>query len=130
MIFHVARAFDVIGTDAAAAELVEDGAKRLLHDVSEHVQAPAMGHADDDLADAELSVALDHLFHGRRERFAAVEAEALGAGIFHVEEALDGFGLYQLVEDRLLALSREANLLVLDALLDPAALLGVGDMHV
>ncbi len=132
MIFHVARAFDVVGLGAAAAELMEDGGERLAHDVGEHVEPPAMGHADDDLADAELAAALDHLLERRHERLAAVQPEALGAGIFHVEKALEGLGLDQLVEDRLLALRGEAHLLVqpLDALLDPAALLGVGDVHV
>ena len=63
---------------------------------------------------------------------AAVEPEALGAGIFHVEEALEVLGLDELLEDRLLALRREADLVVgaFDAVLDPGALLGVGDMHV
>ena len=61
MILHVARALDVVGIGATAAELVEDGAEGFLHDVGEHVQATAMRHADDDLADAELAAALDHL---------------------------------------------------------------------
>ena len=84
------------------------------------------------VAHAELAAALDHLLERRHHGFAAVEAEALGAGIFHVEEALEDLGLEQLGEDRLLALRREANLLVgaLDALLDPGPLLGIRDMHV
>ena len=62
---------------------------------------------------------------------AAVEAEALGAGVFDVEEFLEAFGLDQLVEDGALALDGEADLLVaaFDALLDPAFLRGVGDVH-
>src|ERR1700680_2409711 len=90
-----------------------------------------MRHADDDLAHAKRAAALDDLFQRRDHRFAAVEAEALGAGEFHVAEFLETFGLDQLVEDGALALARETDLLVrsLDALLDPALLRAVGDVQ-
>ncbi len=132
VIFHVTRAFDIVGLGGAAAELVEDGAVGLGHDVGEHVEAPAVRHADDDLAHAELAAALDDLLERRNHGFAAVQAEALGAGVFDVEEALGAFRLDELGEDGAFALLREAHLLVraLDALLDPGALLGVGDVHV
>ena len=63
--------------------------------------------------------------------FAAVEAEALGAGELQVAEFLEAFGLDQLVEDGALALAGEGDLLVgaLDALLDPALLRAVGDVQ-
>ena len=90
-----------------------------------------MRHADDDLLQPELPAALDHLLECRHHRLAAVEPEALGAGIFHVEEALEDLGLDQLLEDRLLALRREANVVwPLEPVLDPLPLLGIGDMHV
>jgi hypothetical protein len=38
-----------------------------------------VGHADDDVLEAELPAALDDLFERRNQRFAAVETEALGA---------------------------------------------------
>ena len=59
VIFDVAGAADVVGLGRAARELVEDGAVRLAHDVGEHVEAAAVGHADDDLVDAELAAVLD-----------------------------------------------------------------------
>ena len=61
----------------------------------------------------------------------AVEAEALGAGVFEVEELLEAFRLDELVEDRALALAGEGDLLVrpFDALLDPGLLGRVGDVH-
>ena len=130
MIFHVARAFDLVGMGRAALELVEDRPVGLAHDVGEHVQPSAMRHADDDLAETELAAALDDLLERRHRRLAAVQPEALGAGIFDVEEALEGLGLDQLLQDRLLAFRREADLPALDAVLDPGALLRVGDMHV
>ncbi len=125
MVFHVARALDLVGVGRASLELVEDRPVGLAHDIGEHVQASAMGHADDDLADAELPAALDDLLERRHRGFATVEAEALGAGILHVEEALEGLGLDELLQDRLLALRREADLTAFDVFLDPGALLRI-----
>ena len=90
-----------------------------------------MRHADADFAHAEIAAALDDLLERRDQQFAAVEAETLGAGIFDVEEFLEAFGLHQLVEDGALALNGEADFLVaaFDALLDPAFLRGIGDVH-
>ena len=83
-----------------------------------------MRHADDDLLDAELAAALDDLLQRRHHGLGAVEAEALGAGVLHLGELLERLRLDQLVEDRALALGREADVLVLalDALLDPGLL--------
>ena len=89
-----------------------------------------MGHAERDLAQAELAAALDDLLERRDHRLGAVEAEALGAWKLHVEEILEALGLDQLREDRALALLGELDFLVgpLDALLDPGLLGGIGDM--
>jgi hypothetical protein len=125
MVLHVARAFDLVGMSRAALEFVEDRPIRLAHDIGEHVQAAAMRHADDDLADAKLAAALDDLLERRHHRLGAVEPEALRAGVFHVEEALEGLSLDELFQDRPLALRREADLRPFDAVLDPGALLGV-----
>src|SRR6478672_13859548 len=116
----------------AAFEVVEDRPVGLRHHGGEHVEASAMRHADDDLLEPELTAALDHLLERRHQGLAAVEPEPLGAGIFHVEEALEDLCLDQLLEDRLLAFRGEADgtLGKLDALLDPSPLLGIGDMHV
>ncbi len=130
VVLHVARALDLVGMGRAALELVEDRPVGLGHDIGQHVQAPAMRHADDDLVQAELAAAFDDLLERRHHGFATVEPEALGAGIFHVEEALEAFGLDELFQDRRLALQREADLPAFDTILDPGALLGVGDMHV
>ena len=74
--------------------------------LGEHVEAAAMRHAEDDLLHAELAAALDDLLERRDHRLAAVEAEALGAGVFDVEELLEALGLDQLVEDGALAFAR------------------------
>src|SRR5215472_17716909 len=90
-----------------------------------------MRHADDDLAHAERTAALDDLLHRRDHRFTAVEAEPLGAGEFQIAESLEALGLDQLVEDGALTLAGEGDLLVgpLDALLDPAFLRAVGQVQ-
>ena len=131
MVFDVAGTLDLVGRGRAALELVEDDPMRLAEHLGKHVEAAAMGHAEDDLLQAELAAALDDLLERRDHRFAAVEAEALGAGEFHVAELLEALRLDQLVEDRLLAVRREGNALVgpFDALLDPGLLLGRGDVH-
>ena len=104
---------------------------RLAHDLRQHVEPPAVGHADHDLAHAERAAALDDLLQRRDHRLGAVEAEALGAGEFQVAEFFETFGLHQLVEDGALALPRKGDLLVgpLDAFLDPALLRAVGDVQ-
>src|SRR4029079_13758478 len=106
-------------------------AMRLAHDLREHVEAAAVRHAEADFLYAQIAATLYDLFECGDQRLGAVETEALGAGIFDVEEFLEAFRLHQLVEDRALALTGERNLLVaaLDAFLDPALLRGVRDVH-
>ena len=72
--------------------------------VGEHREPAAVRHADDDLLDAERAAALDDLLHRRDQRLAAVEAEALGAGVLDLQELLEALGLDELVEDRPAAL--------------------------
>src|SRR5664280_1521720 len=109
MVLHVARTFDLVGRDRAALEFMEDGAVRLTHHLAEHVEPPAMGHTQGDLLEAELAAALDDLFERRDHRLRAVEAEALAAGVFDVEEILEALGLDQFAEDRALAFLGEVN---------------------
>ncbi len=90
VIFHVARAFHVVRVRRAALELVEQRAIGLGHHIGEHVQPAAMRHADDDFLHAELAAALDDLLQRGHRGFRAFEAEALGAGVFLVEETFRG----------------------------------------
>ncbi len=132
VVLDVAGALDLLGLEAAALELVEDRPVGLLQHVGEHAQPAAVRHADDDLLDAEGAAALDDLLHRRDQRLAAVDAEALGAGVLDLQELLEALGLDQLVEDRAAALAGEGDLLAeaLDALLEPGRLRRVGDVHV
>src|SRR5664280_676315 len=131
MIFHVAGAFGLVRRRRTTLEFVKQRAVRLAHHLREHVEAAAMRHADAYFAHAEIAATLDDLLERWDQRFAAVEAETLGAGIFDVDEFLEAFGFHQLVENGALALNGEADFLVaaFDALLDPAFLRGIGDVH-
>ena len=132
MVFHIARAIDIFGFEAAALELVENRAIGLHQHIGQHRQAAPVRHADDDFLHAQRAAALDDLFHRRDQAFAAVQAEAFGAHVFDMQEFLKAFGLDQLVQDRLAAFAGEGNFLAIafDAFLEPGGLFGVGDMHV
>jgi hypothetical protein len=132
MVLHVARALHVFGIGRIAAELREDRAERLAHHVGEHVEPAAVRHAEHDLLGAELAPALDDLLQRRDHGLGALEAEALGAGVFLVEEALEDFGGGKPLQDRALAVDREigAVLDALQALLDPEPLRRLHDVHV
>src|SRR5260370_8799690 len=122
---------DLIGRRRAAFKFVENCPMRLRQDVGKHVEPAAMGHAERDVLHAKRAAALDDLLERRNHRFRAVQPEPLGASEFEVAELLEPFGLDQLVEDCSLALAGEGDLLVgsLYAFLNPAFLLGIGDMH-
>ncbi len=131
MIFDVARTFHIVGIERAALELVKQRPMRLGHQLGQNVEAPAMGHAQNDVLDAQSAATLDDLFERRDQRFTAVQTKPLGAGIFDVEELFEPFGFGELVEDRPLAFLGETDLLVgaFDALLNPGLGLGVRDVH-
>ena len=99
--------------------------------IGEHVQPPAMGHAEHDLLHAQLPAAFDDLFQRGDHRFAAIDTETLGAEKAHAGEFLEAFRLDQLVQDGALAFRGEGNLLVrsFDAALQPVLLLRIVDVH-
>ena len=131
MVFHVARALHVLGVRRLALELGEDRLERLAHEVGEHVQPPAVRHADHRFFQAHLAAALDDLLEGRDQRLAAFQPEALGADIFAVEEMLEDLGLRQPFENGAAAAFGELGAVErpLDALLDPGLLVRILDMH-
>ena len=89
-----------------------------------------MGHAEHDFLQAQLAAALHDLFERRHHRLATVQAEALGAGVFEVQEAFELLGRHQPVVDRPPAALGELGAVVdlLDPLLQPGLLLGVLDV--
>ena len=81
VVLHVARALDVLGHGRAALELVEDRAVGLAHHRGQDVQPAAVGHAEDDLVNAQGAAPLDDLLERRHRQLAAVEAEPLRSRI-------------------------------------------------
>ena len=104
---------------------------RLAHNVCEDIEAAAVGHTNDDLAQTELAAALDDLFQGGDHGLAAVEAETFGAGVFSAAKLFEHFCFDQLVHDGLFAFDGEVNLFffAFDTFLNPAFLFGIGDVH-
>src|SRR4029453_12144051 len=103
----------------------------LAHHLGQHVEAPAMRHAEHDFLDPEIAAALDDLLQRRDQRFGAIETKPLGAGEFESAELLKTFGLDEVHQDRAAALGGETDFLVrtLDALLNPGLLRGVRNVH-
>ena len=131
VIFHVARALDIIGHGGLALEFREDCRERLAHDIGQHVQAAAVRHTQYDFTQAHLAAALHDLLDARNERLAAIDAEAFRAGIFFMQELFEHLGGDQALQDRALAVDGEIGLVarLLDALLNPSALDRIADMH-
>ena len=104
---------------------------RFAHHLAQDVEPTAMRHAERDVAQTQLAPTLNDLFKRRDHRLAAVEAEALGAGIFNVEEILESLRLGELRQDGALAFLGELDLLgrPLDALLDPGLLGRIGNVE-
>ena len=97
----------------------------------ERVEAAAVRHAEHDFLDAELPAALEDLLDSGDQRFAAIEAEALGADELDAEIVLEALRLDDPLQDHLATLERELGVVLdmLDTLLDPRLLVGIGDMH-
>src|SRR3546814_8283007 len=115
----------------AAGKFVENDAKAFGEHIGKDVQTASMGHAIDDFAHAIMRTIFDDAFRRRNHGFAAIQPEPLGADIFLAEEFFILLGVDHLRQNRLLALRRELDGLVLafHALLPEAALLNVGDVN-
>ena len=129
VVLHVTGALHRTRVDVAL-ELAEDLGVALADDVGEHVEPTAVGHADGDLVEAVVGGGLADLVEQRDGRLAALEAEPLLADELRLQEGLERLGLVELVQDAQLLLARWLHMRLLDALLDPLALLGVLDVHV
>ena len=110
---------------------MEQGFKRLAHHIGQHIQAPAMGHAQHHFFDTKIATALNHLFQRRYQRLTAIQAEAFGAGIFDIDKLFEAFRLDQFLENRLLTHVGKGNFLIgpFNALLQPGFFFRVGNMH-
>ena len=113
-------------------EFREDHLVRFPDDVGEDVQPPPVRHAEDHLVGAERPALLDERVEHRDQRLATLEREALGGGIPDLQELLERLRLEQALEQTYPVLGRELGAVLrrLHAVLEPVALLLVGDMKV
>ena len=129
VVLHVAVA---VGLRHRALELVEQVLRVLAEDVDQHVQPPAVRHADHGLHAAALAEALQGFVQHADQGFRALETEPLGARKAGVEVPLQALGGAQAVEDGESRLGGERRLAArgLEAFAHPELLGGVGDVHV
>ena len=104
---------------------------RFLHDIDQHIEAPAVGHADHNFLDPQLTAGLDHRLQRRDDGLGSIQSEPFGADEFAAQEFFELFGFHQFLQDRQLALICEMDFLVpaFDAFLDPGLFLRPADVH-
>jgi hypothetical protein len=129
VVLHVARSLDGLRVEVPL-EFAEDLGVGLADDVGEHVQVPAVRHAEDDLRDPGVGGRVEHGVEERDRRLGAFEAEALLTDVAQVEERLEGLRGIQAAEDVPLLRGRHRLRGALDVVLDPELLLGALDVHV
>ncbi len=99
------------------------------NDVAEHIQPPAVRHADDNVLDPVVDAAVDQSLHAGHQRLASLQAKALVVGVFGREEGLEAGAPDQAVEDAALLVDGVLERLGdLDPFAQPVALLAVGDV--
>ena len=98
VVLHVARTEGRVHV-RGVLELREDRLVALAEGVREDVQATAMGHPENDLADAEGRRILDDVVEERDQRLAPFEGEALLPEEFRVEKLLEELRRGELLED-------------------------------
>ena len=129
VVLHVARV--VAPPGMLALELVEQFLGRLAHDVDQHVQPPAVGHADHDLLHALGAATVDDLVQRGDGGLAALQGEALLAGVLGVQVLLQPLRRGQPLQQAQLEVVRigRVGARALQAGLDPALLVHVRDVH-
>ncbi len=132
MVFDIARAMDLLGVGRIALEFGKDRGERFADKIGQHVEPPAMRHADDEFASAERAAPAQDRLQCRHQGFGALDAEPLGAGIAAVEKTLEGLGNGQDLQDLFAEGRRQRRSAVarLEFLLDPGALRRRLDMHI
>ncbi len=129
VVLHVAGAHGHGEVDVAA-KLAENVPIGLADDVGQHVETTAVRHADHDFVQARVGGGLAQLVQHDDRRLATFQAEALLTHELRLEEGLKDLGFVELVEDPQVFVLAPLRRIGLHAVLDPAALLRVGDVHV
>ena len=96
VVLHVAR-WQVFG--CGVVELGEQVGRQLAHGVDQHIQAAAVGHANDDFLHAFGTGLLDQLVHGGDEALTTFQRKPFLAHVLGVQKALQAFGRGQALQD-------------------------------
>jgi hypothetical protein len=98
VVLHITRTLEMAQV-VHALEFGEQGRRSLTEQVHQHVQPPAVGHADDDLFDRRGTAALDEIVQKRDERIRAFKGKAFLAHVLRVQIALEALGGRELPQD-------------------------------
>ena len=130
MVFYVARA--ATAPLVLALELLEELLGRLAEDIDQHVQTTSVGHAYDDFLDVPRRRLANQIVELGNQGIRPLQRKTLLADVAGMQILLDTFGCGELHQDVAPLSVREHPLAVapLQALLYPALLPGIGDMHV
>jgi hypothetical protein len=129
VVLDVPAATELLGS--VVLELAEDRLRILPQDVRQHIEAAAVRHPEDDLADAVRARLLHRQVEQRDEALGALEREALGADVLLLDEALEHGRIRQPPQDAKLRVAVEPDVVLrgLHARLEPGARLQVVDVH-
>ena len=113
-----------------AFKLPEDLSRTLASNIDQHVDAPAVGHANANFVEARARGRLTDFVHERHHGFAAFETESLLADELGLQECLKGFSLVQLVQNPQLLVARRFGKPAFHTFANPTPLMWILNMHV
>ena len=111
-------------------KLAKDLAVGLACNVRQHIEASPVRHAYRDLFELGLCCTLNHGIEGDDRRLSAFETEALLADVLGLKEGFESLTLVELAENAHLLVVGRLFVRLLDALLEPAPLCRVLNVHV
>ena len=129
VVFHVAAGeFDVL----LAFEFGEQIGGLFAQRVHQHIEPPAMRHADDDFFHAVFACVLNQIIQADNRAFAAFHRKAFLPDVFGVQIAFQRFGGGDLFEDVafLVCAEMRRGQIALKAVAYPQAFLAAADVHI
>ncbi len=131
VVLHIPR-IQRIGQVVLSLEFLEQLARRLAQDIDQHIEAPAMGHADHHLVHAAAPGVADQVIKLGNEGIAAFQRETLLTHIAGMQVFFDALGGGELQQHMAPLLGRQLQTAptALQALLDPAFAARIHDVHV
>ena len=107
VVLHITRG-QIVGM--LAFKFSKQIARHFAQHVHEHIQTPAMRHANDDFLNSRLTGTLDQFVHGGNKAFTTLERESFLTNVSGVQIALETFGRCQALENAFLLVGRETGL--------------------